>query len=84
MSCNSYGNLTPIVEVGRLLKPVSQVRILPGAQGSATGQSIFLGLPGRGYPVAIRFAQVTGQRAALYGSSRARRFGIMLQLKTIA
>jgi hypothetical protein len=29
-SCNINRDLTAIVEIGRLLKPVSQVRILPG------------------------------------------------------
>ena len=30
-SCNINRHVTAIVEIGRLLKPVSQVRILPGA-----------------------------------------------------
>ena len=30
LSCNSNRDLTAIVEIARLQKPVSQVRILPG------------------------------------------------------
>jgi hypothetical protein len=51
-----------------------QFRILPGAQAPPQVRALFwTWLDGRGYPVAIRFAQVTGQRAALYGSCRAGR-----------
>ena len=54
LSCNSNRDLTAIVEIARLLKPVSQVRILPGAPEFMQLEHIFQGsLRVAGYLVAI-------------------------------